>query len=74
MNGNYKKRKPQTATAINANLSRDYFVMNLRTEVYLLKKFSVFAQADNLFDTDYSDLLGSQMPGRWLMGGLKLGL
>jgi iron complex outermembrane receptor protein len=74
MNGVYKKRKPQTATAINARLSRDYFIMNLRAEIFLLKKFSVFAQADNLLDANYSDLLGSQMPGRWLMGGLKLEL
>jgi iron complex outermembrane receptor protein len=74
MNGVYKKRKPQTATAINARLSRDYFIMNLRAEIFLLKKFSVFAQADNLLDVNYSDLLGSQMPRRWLMGGLKLEL
>lgn len=74
VSGIYKKRKPQTATAINASLSREYFLLNLRTEVYLLKKFSVFAQADNLFDANYSDLLGSQMPGRWIMGGLKLEL
>jgi iron complex outermembrane receptor protein len=31
-------------------------------------------EADNVFDKNYADLLGSQMPGRWLMGGIKISL
>ncbi len=73
INGLYKIRKPQSATAIDAAITREYFVMNAKLECMVVKdRFRVFVQADNIFDRRYSDLLGSPMPGRWLMGGVKL--
>jgi iron complex outermembrane receptor protein len=75
INGLYKERKILSATPINANISKDYFVLNITGQVFAYKnKLSLFAQADNLFDKQYSDLLGSKMPGRWLMGGFKVSL
>lgn len=74
INGIYKKRKQQAAAAINAELSPRYFVANAKAEIFLLKRSSVFFQADNVFNENYSDLLGSQMPGRWLMGGFSIKL
>jgi len=79
VNGLYKKRKPnfqnETASIIFANLSEDYFVTNVKAEILVYKKLiSVFAQVDNLFDEKYSDLLGAKMPGRWVMGGIKISL
>jgi iron complex outermembrane receptor protein len=75
VNGLYKKRNPQVASAINAKVSEEYFVMNSRLEALMLKeKLSLFVQVDNLFDKNYQDVLGSQMPGRWLMGGFKINL
>jgi vitamin B12 transporter len=75
MNGIYKKRQPQTSSAAIAKVSSDYFVLNLRVEGFVIKnKLSLYAQADNIFDRDYTDILGSQMPGRWLMGGIKISL
>ena len=78
-NGIYKKRKRQvqaeTSSLIAADLSPTYFIMNLRGEVVLIDKMvTVFAQADNLLDETYSDLLGTSMPGRWLMGGIRISL
>lgn len=69
ISGIYKKRRGRTATAINAVLSPEYLVMNTKAEIFLLKRSAVFFQVDNLFNKNYSDLLGSQMPGRWLIGG-----
>jgi vitamin B12 transporter len=72
VNGIYKNRAKREATAIDATITREYFVLNLRAEYAVIKKtLSVFAQADNLGNRSYSDLLGSKMPSRWLMGGLK---
>jgi vitamin B12 transporter len=72
LNGIYKNRAKREATAIEATISRDYFVLNAKAEYAVLKKtISVFVQADNIGDTKYSDLLGAKMPGRWLMGGLR---
>jgi iron complex outermembrane receptor protein len=73
LNGLYKKRQPQTLPVINAKVSKDYFIMNIKAEAFVIKdKLSLFGEVDNLFDRKYSDLLGSPMPGRWLLGGLKL--
>lgn len=73
INGLYKERKAQASTPINANLSKDYFLLNLQTQAFVYRnKLSIFAEVDNVFDKQYSDLLGSKMPGRWVMGGFKI--
>ncbi|HEX8277187.1 MAG TPA: TonB-dependent receptor, partial [Segetibacter sp.] len=73
VNGLYKERKVLSSAPINATISKNYFVLNLMIQAFIYKnKISVFAQGDNIFDKQYSDLLGSKMPGRWLMGGFKL--
>lgn len=72
VNGLYKKRQDQAAAAINAKITPDYFLLNAKAEYSFLKKsLSVFVQADNVFNKQYSDLLGSIMPGRWMTGGVK---
>lgn len=70
VNGIYKFRNPQSAPGINAELSKEYAVLNMRLGYFARKKkLQLFVQADNLFDRAYSDLLGASMPGRWLMAG-----
>lgn len=74
LNGLYKNREPQsTPSPAIAKVSKDYFLLNAKAESYWWQqKLSVFIQADNLLNKNYTDLLGSQMPGRWLMGGVRL--
>jgi iron complex outermembrane receptor protein len=74
INGLYKKRQPQSVpNPAIAPVSPDYFVLNGKVAAAFLKnKLSVFFQADNVFDRNYTDLLGSQMPGRWLMAGVMV--
>ncbi|MCX6316932.1 MAG: TonB-dependent receptor [Bacteroidetes bacterium] len=75
VNGLYKNRNTQSATAIKASITPSYYVMNLKLGYRLPGKFGrIFIQADNLFNKTYSDLLGSQMPGRWLSGGFDIKL
>ena len=72
LNGLYKTRASREATPIHAAVSKEYFVMNTKAEyTFWNRKLAVFVQADNVFNTKYSDLLGAQMPGSWLMGGLR---
>ena len=74
-NGIYKSRTPQISTPIKAEVTKSYFLLNAKAEGFIVKqKLSLFAEVDNLFDKAFSDLLGTPMPGRWLMGGLKLSL
>jgi vitamin B12 transporter len=72
LNGLYKTRAAREASAIQAAVSKQYFVMNTKADYTFLKnRLSVFVQIDNIFNTRYSDLLGAQMPGSWAMGGLR---
>jgi vitamin B12 transporter len=77
--GVYKQRAGQrttpSATVNDAELTPSYVVINGRLDVVLLpERVWVIGQAQNLFNTQYSDLLGAQMPGRWLMAGVRVAL
>jgi iron complex outermembrane receptor protein len=73
--GIYKSRRAQQSPAINAFVSKDYFLLNGRASYSFVKqKLAAFAQVDNIFDRKYSDLLGAVMPGRWLQGGISFRL
>lgn len=76
INGIYKKRQEQSsASPAIAKVSKNYFILNAKAEAFLWQnKLSAFVEADNLFDKNYTDLLGAQLPGRWLMGGIKISL
>jgi iron complex outermembrane receptor protein len=71
INGLFKARNTSTAPAGFVPLSRSYFLMNIRVDAALKTNFIIFMQADNIFNKSYSDILGSVMPNRWLMGGVK---
>ena len=77
--GVYKQRAGQqttpSATVNDARLTPSYVVINGRLDVALVPgRVWVVGQAQNLFNEQYSDLLGAQMPGRWLMAGVRLAL
>ena len=75
VNGLYKDRMPQTASAIHAKVSNHYTVVNAKAEAYICpNRLSIYGEVDNIFNTHYSDLLGAVMPGRWWMGGIKISL
>ena len=75
LNGLYKKRAEREASAIEASISKNYFLLNARAEYAFLKRqLALFVQADNAFDKQYSDVLGSVMPGRWLMAGARFNI
>jgi iron complex outermembrane receptor protein len=73
--GLYKERAEQVSTPLNTKLTPSYFLMNVKAGwQFIPVKGRLFLQADNLFNTTYSDLLGAQMPGRWLSGGIEIAL
>lgn len=69
--GLYKTREPQSAADIKAQLSTDYFILNSRAGYTFHNTFSAFMEVSNIFNREYSDLLGARMPGRWLFFGLQ---
>ena len=75
LNGLYKEREPNYEIAINAEVTRNYFVLNGMLSGFIYQnKLSLYIQTDNVLGAKYSDILGTQMPGTWVMGGLKLAL
>lgn len=74
-NAVYKIRTAAKSSAIGAELSENYFLLNAKFQVFVLKqKLGCYLQADNCFNTSYSDLLGATMPGRWVSAGFQLNL
>jgi iron complex outermembrane receptor protein len=75
INSVYKIRNAQTASAINAALSNNYFLVNSKFSYLTSKrKGNVFLEITNLTNTPYSDLLGAIMPSRWIAAGFQLTL
>ncbi|RYZ54828.1 MAG: TonB-dependent receptor, partial [Chitinophagaceae bacterium] len=75
-NGLYKMRQAQASpTPAIAKVSTDYFVLNVKIETQVVNDLlRVFLEMDNITDRNYTDVLGARMPGRWLMGGIKISL
>lgn len=75
LSGLWKQRDGAAVAAINRVEKTEYLVFNARLEVALLPGRVWFtSQVLNLFDEHYADILGAQMPRRWLMGGVRLAL
>lgn len=51
---------------------KSYFITDLRL-AYKYKSYSIYADATNLFDTQYIEVAAAPMPGRWFSIGLKAG-
>lgn len=69
----YRLRDEESAEAIGANLDADYHLWNARFSLrpYGFIPLTILIQVDNVADVAYSDILGAQMPGRWVKGGLR---
>lgn len=61
-------------SSIDAELTPSYFLVNLKADYKFGSRWGIFAQADNVTNIRYSDILGSIMPRRWLMGGVNIQL
>ena len=75
VNSVYKVRNKQAASAINTELSENYFLLNSKFSYHVNNRHaSIFLESSNLLDTKYSDLLGALMPGRWVCAGVQIKL
>ena len=67
----HKRRDARSTAGINAELRPNYTVFNLRAGYEVAEGFGLNLQIHNLFDVEYSDILGAPLPGRWVMAGLR---
>ena len=70
----YKDRNAQAANAINAAISKSYWLLNAKAGYAVYKAVQVFISCNNFTNVQYSDLLGSIMPRRWTSGGITVDL
>jgi vitamin B12 transporter len=65
-------RNAEAVEAINAEIRNQYAIVNLKIS-YTVSDFpaSVYIDIRNALDTRYQEILGAQMPGRWIMGGIR---
>lgn len=67
----YRKRDVNEKQTIEFGLTPEYFVMDSKL-TYSSGSLHFDLTVKNIFDRQYSDILGVQLPGRWLMLGVRL--
>ncbi|MGN8226142.1 TonB-dependent receptor plug domain-containing protein [Gracilimonas sp. BCB1] len=68
----FNVRSEESAELINAEVPDQYFITNLNVGYTLFAdRFKVYMEVLNLADTQYQEILGAPMPGRWVLGGIK---
>ena len=68
----YKNREADFAEGIGAELSSSYTVTNLRLGRSVFnKRVDISLDVYNLFDTEFSDIIGVRMPGRWVSASVS---
>lgn len=70
----YKDRAAQTASAINASITKNYLLLNTKIGYAVCNNAQLFIACNNITDIKYSDLLGSIMPRRWTTAGFNINL
>lgn len=75
VSGLYKMRESAYSKTLEVDLKPSYTVINLNVAMRLLNnRCKIQGEVMNLFDEDYSDILGARMPGRWFNIGASVKL
>ena len=67
----YKVRNAQQAAGIKAAITKNYWLVNAKID-YRYKIATAYIAVNNLGNIQYSDLLGSKMPGSWTTAGVSI--
>lgn len=68
-------RESEINETMNAAIPGSYFLTHLRLEASLLNSGTViYFTIRNLTDTFWQEILGAPMPGRWILGGIRVQL
>jgi len=72
LNGLWKQRNSEFSQALNIAQKSEYLVCNssLTADVWK-KRLFLMIQVNNILNESYTDVLGAQMPGSWMMAGLR---
>ncbi len=69
---NYNVRSPESEALVDGNVPSSYFMTHLRFSISPFGEgIQFYSRIINLTDTQYQEILGAPMPGRWIMGGIQ---
>lgn len=71
----YKNRESDLADAIGRKLAKDYTVSDVKFSIHppsWVVRFNCILH--NIANTHYADILGAELPGRWIMAGVEFTL
>lgn len=71
---NFITRNEEINETIGAQIPPSYFVSNLKASYIMSNNFRFYIQGINITNTQYEELLGARMPGRWLSVGAMFNL
>ena len=66
----YIERQGEQVEAINASVNDEYLVGHAQVGYSFKNGLGLIFRMHNALDTDYQEILGAQMPGRWMMTGI----
>lgn len=69
--GLWKERSADSAPALISDLEPEYWVWHSKLSMNVLQQFRFSVQVHNIFDAKYQDILGAEMPGRWISAGVR---
>ncbi len=71
----FNMRSEQADALIDAKVPKQYFLSNLKISYRPFgPHFRIYAEVQNLTDTQYQEILGAPLPGRWMLGGVRYNL
>ena len=70
----YNVRSAEAEQLVDGNVPSSYFITHLKASASLYSGVRLYIHILNLTDTQYQEILGAPMPGRWAMGGLQVSL
>lgn len=72
---NYNVRSAEAEALVDGDVPSSYFVSNLSVSVRPFQyPVQFYTRIMNLTDTEYQEILGAPMPGRWILGGVQVSL
>jgi iron complex outermembrane receptor protein len=69
----YRVRTEESAELIDGEVPSGYFISDLNIQASPgWSPATLYLKVMNLTDTQYQEILGAPMPGRWVLGGMRL--
>jgi vitamin B12 transporter len=70
--GTFITRNAEQIPSIEGDVKTQYGIINTKLSYAAADiPVSLFVNVRNIFDTQYQEILGARMPGRWLMAGIS---